>query len=195
MTEKTDEQKLPCIICDNIHPLHLSLQVTQTGLSAGLTCITPHVRKLLNLPNPEDAEMHLDPRPIEIQPFQSQTSNLFAITMMETPVHRDSPLIKDRHFIEAVNHAGLSTIVRATPPNRTVIHRTAVNNIPVDFHISPYTSVVGRFNIWLDAVTNNPEPTVATNARMIWKNLNTPQGQQAHTRIIDIINQAHPSET
>ena len=195
MIEKKNGQQSLCIICQKTHPPHVSLQVTGTGLSAGLSCIPQPVRKLLHLPDPKDAKMHLDPRPIHMQPFQAGPSLLFTITMMDPPIGRQPPLIELKNFIEAVDQTGLSAIVLATGPERTALHQTIIDNIPVHFHISPYTSVVGRFNIWVEAVTNNPEPTVTASARMIWKDLTTPQGQAAHARIIDIIKQDHRNTT
>ena len=44
-------------------------------------------------------------------------------------------------------------------------------------------------------MTNNPEPTVTARARMIWKDLTTPQSQEAHARIIDIIKRDHRNTT
>ena len=189
MTGMTKNKQLHCIICQNTHPSHVSLQVTHTGLSAGLSCIPQRVRILLHLPNPEDARMHLDPRPIHMQPFEAEPSSLFTIMMIDPPMDRQFPLIEQKHFIQAVDQTGLPAIVLAAGPGRTALHQTVIDNIPVHFHITPYTSVVGRFNIWAEAVTNNPEPTVSASARMIWKDLTAPQGQEAHTRIVDIIKQ------
>lgn len=195
MNDNKNDQQSPCIICQKTHPSHVSLQVAHTGLSAGLSCIPQQVRKLLHLPDPEDANMHIDPRPISIQPFQAEPSLLFTITMMDPPTGHQPPLIEPEHFIQAVDQTGLPAIVLATGPDHTALHQTMIDNIPVHFHITPYTSAVGRFNIWVEAVTNNPEPTVTASARMVWKDLTTPQGQAAHARIIDIIQQDHRNTT
>ncbi len=86
-------------------------------------------------------------------------------------------------FFEALDNIGIETIINEETVNT---YDTIINDMNITFISYYYLSVIGRIQIWMDAVFND-YPMLYAGARLSWDFMNH-EFDEIHKQLLEIIN-------